>query len=208
MELEKPRERYIAELRELYSAETQLIEALPKMADRAVDLELKCALEVQAEESKKHRQRLENVFETLQVSPRGKHCNVIGALVEEVASLVKGAGSDTIDPELISSAQRFEHYQIAAYGTVRMYAVVLGEIGHLKLFQQTWHEEAVADDWLAEIAQRAINRDVASDAGPKCHASRSARDAEVIAPTLFDRVLVSPENPQFWKHAGFDSRNN
>jgi ferritin-like metal-binding protein YciE len=193
MELESLRELYITELKDLYSAEGQLGKALPKMANRATSPELKQAFEAQLEDTKQHVRRLDRVFETLEASPGGKHCKGMEVLIEEVEKLVEEGGSgDVLDAALISKAQHAEHYKIAGYGTVRTYAIILGEIGHLRLFQQTLHEEAVADDWLTDIAQELINREAATrdENGETRQANRDARDREVTRPAEFDRLSL------------------
>lgn len=193
MELESLRKLYITELKDLYSAEKQLVAALPKMAARATSPELKQAFEAHLEEAKEHVQRLDQILETLQASPGEKHCKVIEALIEEAEKLVEEGGSeDVLDAALISKAQHIEHYKIAGYGTVRTYAIILGQIGHLRLFQQTLHEEAVADDWLTDIAQESLNRDTAigDETGEARQANRDAGDREVTPPPGVDRLSL------------------
>lgn len=184
MHMENMRELYVAELEDLYSAEKQLAEALPKLVRRATALELKMAFEAHLEETKKHIQRLDQVFEMLEVTPSGRHCTMMERLIEQTQELVDAeTNDDVLNAALIARAQHMEHYEIAGYGTLKTYAVILGEVGHLRLFQQTLHEEAVADDWLTEIAHEAI------DIEWTIHnrANRRAGDREVRRPIEIDR---------------------
>lgn len=184
MHMDRMRELYVAELEDLYSAEKQLVEALPKMADRATTLELKMAFETHLEETKKHVQRLDRVFESLDVEPRGCHSTMMERLIEKTQELVvEQAQGDVLDAALIARAHHVEHYELAGYGTLKTYAIMLGEVSHLRLFQQTVHEEAVADDWLTEIAHT-IDIDWAIR-----NRAKKADDREVLRPLEIDREV-------------------
>jgi len=183
MHMETMRELYVAELEDLYSAEQQLVEALPKFVNRATTLELKMAFEAHLEETKKHVRRLDRVFETLELRPRGPHSVMMERLIEKTQKLVvEETQGDVLDAALIARVHHVEHYEIAGYGTLKTYAIILGEVAHLRLFQQTVHEEAVADDWLTEIAHT-IDVEWAIRNG----ANRKADDREVLRPLEIDR---------------------
>jgi ferritin-like metal-binding protein YciE len=185
MHMEKLRALYVAELEDLYSAEMQLVEAMPELAKHATTLELKAAFESHLEETKQHVQRLEQVFETLEVAPSGRHCTMMERFIEMSQELVdEETNGDVLDAALIARAQQVEHYEIAGYGTLKTYAVILGEVGHLRLFQQTLHEEAAADDWLTEIAHEAVDIEWTN----RKRTIRRASDHEVIRLAEIDRL--------------------
>jgi ferritin-like metal-binding protein YciE len=177
MEMETLRELYIEELKDLYSAEKQLVKALPKMAKNATNPELRDAFTDHLEQTKGHVERLERIFDTLEASPGGKKCVGMEGLIEEANELLEeDAAEDVLDAGLISKAQHVEHYEIAGYGTVRSYAIFLGENDHASLLQQTLDEEIKADKLLtllaeafintdAVIGDREVSRSVASDKG-------------------------------------------
>lgn len=150
------------ELKDLYSAETQLTKALPKMAKGANSPQLRQAFESHLKETEVHVQRLEQIFEGLDGSPRGKKCKGMEGLIEEGAELLKEKSDfdpDTLDAGLIGAAQRVEHYEIAAYGTARTFAEQLGEEKAASLLQQTLDEEYAADKKLTALAESGINQE-------------------------------------------------
>jgi ferritin-like metal-binding protein YciE len=158
MELETLRDLYIDELKDLYSAEKQLVKALPKMAKNATDPQLKKAFTDHLAETEEHVSRLEEIFESLDASPRGKKCIGMEGLVEEAQELIgEDAEEEVLDAGLISKAQHVEHYEMAGYGTVRTYAMLLGETEHARLLQQTLDEEGKADKLLTKLAEGSIN---------------------------------------------------
>src|SRR4051812_22703445 len=141
MEMESLRELYIDELKDLYSAEKQLVKALPRMAKNATNPELKQAFTDHLAETEGHVERLERVFELLGESPRGKKCKGMEGLIEEAKELLEeDASEEVLDAGLISKAQHVEHYEMAGYGTVRTYATILGEEEQAGLLQQTLDE--------------------------------------------------------------------
>jgi ferritin-like metal-binding protein YciE len=155
---------YKEELKDLYSAESQLVAALPKMAKAASSPELKKAFESHLEETKVQIQRLEQVFEEIEGSPRGKKCKAMEGLVEEGSELIKEKSEfepAVLDAALIGAAQRIEHYEIAAYGTVRTFAQQLGYAKAADLLQQTLDEESAADEKLTTLAVSGINQQAA-----------------------------------------------
>jgi len=151
---------YIDQLKDLYSAETQLTAALPKMAKAASDQALQAAFQSHLEETKGHVQRLEQIFEELERSPKGKKCKAMAGLIEEGAELLKEKDEfegEVLDAGLIGAAQRVEHYEIAAYGTARTFAQQLGNVKAAELLQQTLDEEYAADKKLNALAVADVN---------------------------------------------------
>ena len=142
MELDTLKDLYVDEIKDLYSAEKQLIKALPKMAKAANDDQLKEAFRTHLRETAQHAARLEQICQELGVSPRGKKCVGMEALIEEGSELIKeNPDPEVLDAGLISKAQHVEHYEIAGYGTVRTYARQLGFENQADLLQQTLDEE-------------------------------------------------------------------
>ncbi|MGA2355151.1 MAG: ferritin-like domain-containing protein [Terriglobales bacterium] len=146
---------YIDELKDIYNAETQLVKALPKMAKAASSDELRSGFEEHLEQTKGHVQRLEQIFEALGESPKGKKCAAMQGLVKE-GSEVMGEDYEgaLMDSALIGAAQRVEHYEMAAYGTVCEFAKILGESEHASLLQETLDEEKETDEKLTELAKQ------------------------------------------------------
>jgi len=158
MELDTLKDLYIDEIKDLYSAERQLVKALPKMAKAANDTQLQQAFRTHLKETAQHAARLEQICKDLGVSPRGKKCVGMEALIEEGSELIKeGPDPDVLDAGLISKAQHVEHYEIAGYGTVRTYSRQLGFENHAELLQQTLDEEGRTDHLLTELAESGIN---------------------------------------------------
>jgi ferritin-like metal-binding protein YciE len=158
MEMEDLRDLYIDELRDLYSAENQLVKALPKMAKAANDEQLKSAFLDHLEETKGHVDRLTKIFDKLGTKPSGKKCKAMEGLVEEGKEMIEeDAVPEVKDAGLIAAGQRVEHYEMAGYGTVRAYARLLGEDAAAKLLQETLDEEGTADKKLTKLAESVIN---------------------------------------------------
>lgn len=192
MELDSLRDLYIEELKDLYSAEKQIVKALPKMAKNATNPDLKKAFTDHLQQTEGHVERLEQIFEMLEISPRGKKCVGMEGLIEEAKELLEGnASDDVLDAGLISKAQHVEHYEMAGYGTVRAYAVTLGETDHARLLQQTLDEETRADNILTSLAEQSINADAAhgheESAGVSRTRSRSRADREVTRHVASER---------------------
>jgi len=147
------------ELKDLYSAENQLVKALPKMAKAASSPDLRKGFEKHLKQTEEHVKRLEKVCEELGVSPRGKKCKGMEGLIEEGSETAKeDADPDVKDAALIAAAQRVEHYEMAGYGCVRTYAKLLGHKSAAKLLQQTLDEEGDTDKGLTKLAE-SINVD-------------------------------------------------
>jgi ferritin-like metal-binding protein YciE len=158
VKLDSLQKLYVEELRDLYSAENQILKALPKMAKAASSPELQAAFQQHLEVTKGQVQRLEQIFETLGKSPKGKKCKAMEGLVEEGQELMSAdAEPEVLDAGLIAAAQRVEHYEIAGYGTVRTYAQLLGDQEAADLLQQTLDEEAQTDEALSQLAESLIN---------------------------------------------------
>jgi ferritin-like metal-binding protein YciE len=155
MKLETMKELLLDELQDLYSAETQITKALPKMAKASSASDLKQAFESHLQETEGHVQRLETIFKHLKESPKGKTCEGMKGLLKEGDERVKEGGEpEVLDAGLISAAQRVEHYEIAAYGSARTYAELLGESEIVKLLEQTLEEEKAADQKLTKVAKK------------------------------------------------------
>ena len=153
MKLDLLENLFLHELKDLLSAEKQLVKALPKMAEGASSEKLTSAFEEHLEQTKVHVSRLEQIFELLDKSPRAEHCKAMEGLVKESADLLEEEGTEVVmDAALIGAAQRVEHYEIAAYGTTRSLAELLGYDKAVKLLEETLEEEKEADAKLTEIA--------------------------------------------------------
>jgi ferritin-like metal-binding protein YciE len=153
MEHQALKELYIDELRDIYNAENQLVKALPKMAKAANSEELRTGFEEHLEQTRGHVQRLEQIFKELSEKPSGKKCKGMEGLVAEGQEMMsEDFEDDVMDAALISAAQRVEHYEIAAYGTVRTYAELLGEDTAVQLLEQTLEEEKETDQKLTDMA--------------------------------------------------------
>ncbi len=159
MKLDSLQQLFVEELRDLYSAETQLTKALPKFAKGAASPRLKQAFETHLQQTEQHVARLEQIFEQLGgESPKGKTCKGMEGLLKEGEEMLKQKADDAVhDAGLISAAQRVEHYEIAGYGTVRTYARMLKNRAAEKLLQQTLDEEGETDKLLTELAETEIN---------------------------------------------------
>jgi ferritin-like metal-binding protein YciE len=145
---------FIAELKDLYSAENQITKALPKMVNAATSRDLKKAFESHLRETEGQIERLVQICNILGTSPKGKSCEGMKGVLEEGSSMLhESAEGDVRDAALISAAQRVEHYEMAAYGTVRSYAELLGQTEAAKLLEETLKEEKAADQKLTSIAQ-------------------------------------------------------
>jgi ferritin-like metal-binding protein YciE len=148
----------IEQLRDIYNAESQLTKALPKMAKAATNPELRSAFEKHLVQTEEHVNRLEQVFASLGEVAKGKTCHAMKGLVEEGSEAIKEkAEANVKDAALIAAAQRVEHYEIAAYGTVRTYAQQLGHKEAATLLNKTLQEEGDTDKLLTQIAESHVN---------------------------------------------------
>ena len=150
---ENLRTLYVNELRDLYSAEQQLVKALPKMAKNAESEDLGNAFTNHLEETKNHVTRLEQIFESLGENAKGKKCVGMEGIVKEGAEALDEYEGPVLDAAIISAAQRVEHYEMAAYGSVCAYAELLGRTEDLGLLKETLEEEKTADEKLTELSE-------------------------------------------------------
>jgi len=158
MKLDTLQKLYIDELRDLYNAENQLLKALPKMAKAASSEELKNAFEKHLEQTETHVERLENIFEQLDQTPKGKTCRAMKGLIEEGSEILKEEGDPSVlDAGIIVAAQKVEHYEIAGYGSVRTFAELLGQNKAVELLQTTLDEESEANELLNGLAESIVN---------------------------------------------------
>ena len=146
------RELYIDELKDLFNAENQLVKALPKMAKAATSEELRAGFEEHLQQTKGQVQRLETIFKQLGENPKGKKCKAMEGLIEEGSEVIDEHDGALLDAALIGAAQRVEHYEIAAYGTVIAFAEELGESEHVSLLNETLEEEKATDEKLTELS--------------------------------------------------------
>ena len=152
MEHEALMELFVDELKDLYSAESQLIKALPKMAKAATSDDLRAGFEHHLEQTREHARRIEEICSELGEKPTGKKCGGMKGLIGEGKEMMDEFEGDLLDAALISAAQRVEHYEIAAYGTVRTYAELLSQDRAVELLEETLEEEKETDQKLTELA--------------------------------------------------------
>jgi len=146
---------FVSELKDLYSAEKQLLKAIPKMAKAASSKSLQNGFTKHLKQTEGHVSRLEKVFEELGVSPRGKKCKAMEGLIEEGQDVIdEDAAPSVKDAALIAAAQRVEHYEMAGYGCVRTYANLLNHKKAATLLQQTLDEEGDTDKALTKLAEQ------------------------------------------------------
>ena len=151
-------ELFVDELKDIYSAESQIVKALPKMARAASSPELKRAFERHLEETRRHVERLDQIGGELDVRLTGKKCHGMEGLIEEGKEVMEqDFDENAIDAGLIGAAQKVEHYEIAAYGTARAHAAMLGYNKIARVLQQTLNEEGATDKKLTQIAENVIN---------------------------------------------------
>jgi ferritin-like metal-binding protein YciE len=163
MSLDSLQALFLNELKDVYHAEKQLVEALPRLAKAARSPELRQAFASHFEETEGQVERLERIFVELGASARGKRCKGMEGLIEEGKEILEEEGdASVIDAALISAAQRVEHYEIAAYGCLRTYAQLLGHQSAVKLLELTLAEEEAADQKLTSIGEQSVNAQAAS----------------------------------------------
>ena len=158
MKINSLQDLYVEELRDVYNAETQLVKALPKVAQAASSDELRSAIEDHLEQTKEHVERLDQIFESLGQASKGKKCKAMEGLIEEASeTMEEDMPENVMDAAIIASAQRVEHYEISAYGTLATFAKLLGREDDADLLGQTLDEEKEADETLTDIAESTIN---------------------------------------------------
>jgi ferritin-like metal-binding protein YciE len=152
------------ELKDIYDAEKQLTKALPKLAKKASNEQLREAIEQHLQETEGHVERLEQVFEILGVPAKSKRCEGMKHLIDEGNDMIADAEDDgTRDAVMIAGAQKVEHYEIASYGTLRTWANLLGKSEAAALLEENLEEEKQADAKLTEIAESFVNAEAASE---------------------------------------------
>lgn len=158
MELDTLHELYVDELKDLYSAENQILKALPRMIKAATHTKLRQGFTKHERQTRQHVKRLERIFRSLDERPTGKKCVGMEGVLKEGSELIKERpDKEVLDAGLISAAQHVEHYEIAGYGTVRTWAKLLGYEDHEELLQQTLDEEKATDETLTALAESSIN---------------------------------------------------
>jgi ferritin-like metal-binding protein YciE len=155
MELASLRELFVEQLQDLYSAENQIVKALPKMIKAANSEQLKAGFQEHLRQTEQQVKRLEQIFDRLDEDAEGKKCKGMEGLLKEGEELMKeDAAPEVLDAGLISAAQHVEHYEIAGYGTVRTYAELLGDQEAVRLLQSTLDEEKETDVKLTKLASK------------------------------------------------------
>lgn len=145
---------YVDELKDLYSAENQLVKALPKMAKAATSSELRAGFEAHLKQTQEHVARLEKIFGALGESPKGKHCKGMEGLIREGSEMIDECPEpEELNVGLIAAAQHVEHYEMAGYGCVRTYAKLLGENEAVMFLEKTLSEEKETDGKLTKLAE-------------------------------------------------------
>jgi ferritin-like metal-binding protein YciE len=158
MEYKTLQNLYLLQLKDLYSAEKQLADSLPKMARAVTNKELKMALREHLEITKVQATRIEEIFKAYSSHPSGENCNSIECLIEEVEEMIEENGNnDVIDINLIGSCQKIEHFEIASYGSVITYAKGLGDDKAAEMLQLSLDEEYEMDNKLDKLAEDIIN---------------------------------------------------
>ena len=156
MKLESLRELLIEELQDIYSAENMILSALPKMVEEATSVELRNAFNQHLQQTRGHVQRLDQIFDQIpKIDRKDKKCKGIEGIIKDAKDLLsEDAEPEVLDAGMIAGAQRVEHYEIAAYGTARTYANLLGKNDWAQLLQQTLEEERETDVKLTQLAER------------------------------------------------------
>ena len=158
MELKKLQDLFVDVLKDTYDAEHQITKALPKMVKAAYTPELKSAFENHLKQTENHIKRLESVFESVDKKPTRKSCKGMQGLLEEGSEMMKEEGEpEVLDAGLIAAAQKVEHYEISAYGTLIAYAELLGLDAAAQALHQNLDEEKAADKKLTGIAEETVN---------------------------------------------------
>jgi ferritin-like metal-binding protein YciE len=163
-QMETLHDAFLDELRDAYDAEKQLLKALPRMAKAAESDSLREAFEMHRQETEGHVDRLERVFAGLDERVRGKHCDGMAGIIDEGKAVMEEAGETTLDAMLIASAQRAEHYEMAAYGTLVAWARAMGHQDAAGLLQEILEEEKATDEKLTQLAEGGINQTAAQAA--------------------------------------------
>jgi ferritin-like metal-binding protein YciE len=174
MEMNDLQDLLVENLKDLYSAETQLLKALPKVAKKVENEQLREALTMHVKETEEHSKRLERILTRMGEKPGGKKCVGMEGLIDEAKELMgEDAEPDVMDAGLIVDCQKVEHYEIAGYGSAVTFAKLLGDNESARLLAQTLDEEEAADKKLTAIAESSINVQAAQGAGDDEESSSS-----------------------------------
>lgn len=158
MKIDSLEKLYVHELKDLHSAEAQILQALPTMIEKATDQDLRQALEDHLAQTRTHKERIEKLFETLDFQPGGHKCKGIEGLLKEGHDVLEEVeDQDVRNAAIIASCQRVEHYEMAAYGVARAFARKLGRHDDASVLTQTLEEEGAADRILTSIAEQRVN---------------------------------------------------
>jgi ferritin-like metal-binding protein YciE len=158
MKLDTLEKLYVDELRDIYNAENQLLKALPKMAKGSSSPDLKSGFEKHLRQTESHVERLKQIFAELDESPKGKTCHGMKGLIEEGSEILKEDGEESVlDAGIIVAAQKVEHYEMAAYGSARTFARLLGQEKAAELLQTTLDEESETNESLNQLAENMVN---------------------------------------------------
>lgn len=189
MTLDHLQDLYLEELRDVYDAEKQLMKALPAMAKSASNPRLVKAFESHLKQTEEHVQRLETIFQELGQKAKGKPCAGMQGLIEEGKEMIKeDAVDDVRDAGLITAAQRVEHYEIAAYGTLSAYAKTLNRKNDLRILQRTLKEEKSTDEKLTDLAERVINPSAAGRSGGRARDTQTRSGESMTKEDLYARA--------------------
>src|SRR4051812_7065841 len=182
---------FLEELRDAYDAEKQLIKALPRLAKAAESETLRSAFQTHLEETQGHAERLEQVFASLDEKARGQHCDGIAGIIEEGKAIMQeDFEGTTLDACLIAAAQRAEHYEMAAYGTLVAWAKAMGHQEAVGLLEEILEEEKATDEKLTQIAESGINQEAAQLAHGGEQESEGERAGARAAPARADPRAV------------------
>ncbi|UYV12800.1 MAG: ferritin-like domain-containing protein [Phycisphaera sp.] len=158
MKIDSLEKLYVHELKDLHSAESQILDALPKMISAASDDELKKALESHRKETQEHLARIERLFQNLDFEPGGHKCKGIEGLIKEGEDVLAETEDDAVrNAAIVAACQRVEHYEMAAYGVARAFASKLGRHDDAEVLTTTLEEEGHADRTLTQIAEQRLN---------------------------------------------------
>jgi ferritin-like metal-binding protein YciE len=181
--LETLQELLVHELQDLYNAENQLIKALPKMAKRASSSDLREAFQEHLGQTEMQAQRIERALSLLDAPVKGRNCDGMQGIIEEGKKLMEeDASEDVMDAGLIASAQKVEHYEIAAYGSVKAWAELLGQDEITALMEETLEEEEATDRKLSDLAETMINAEAAMGNGDKSGNEENEEGEEGTSP--------------------------
>ena len=196
MALNSIEDLYVEHIRDLYSAEQQIVDALPKMIDKASHDELRDGFAKHLEQTREHVRRLEQIAKGLDQSPDGMTCKGMKGLLEEGKEVMDQDGDErVIDAALISAAQRVEHYEMAAYGCARTYAESLGRDDDVDLLQRTLDEEAETDEKLTQLAESIVNPDAEQEVSIEHGTDEGARAQPGAKRRSFGAELDSEARP-------------